>query len=64
MPIESYGYQVLSLDEVIEALTDIRARWPHMATKPVWTDTPGVFMPVKNVMLLPNSRTMLNLEKG
>jgi hypothetical protein len=63
----AFGYQVLSLNELIEALTDIRDRWPQMAEEPVWVDNcPPLKWPVLNVTLEMSGgpRTKLYVERG
>lgn len=64
--IDSYGYQVMSLDEVIEALTDIRTRFPFMAQQPCWVAGPPLHKPVKNVLLTNSAppRLMIEVEHG
>lgn len=64
--IDSYGYQVMSLDEVIEALTDIKARYPFMGQQPCWVAGRDLHRPVKNVLLLPGAppRLMVEVEHG
>ena len=64
--INSYGYQVMSLDEVIEALTDIRTRYPFMTQQPCWVAGRDLHKPIKNVLLLQGSppRLMVEVEHG
>lgn len=66
MAIDSFGYQVMSLDEVIEALTDIRTRFPFMAQQPCWVDCRDLFKPVKNVLLTNHTppRLIVEVEHG
>lgn len=48
--IDSFGYAVMSLDEVIQALQEIKMTFPHMAQSPVWlANCPPMVWPVKNV---------------
>lgn len=68
MSIDSFGFQVMSLDEIIEALTDIRSRYPQMAQQSVWIENcPPLRWPVKNVTLEMDRgvpRTRLYVERG
>ena len=50
MSIDSFGYQVMSLNEMIEALNDVKQRFPALANKPVWVaNCPPLYFPVKNI---------------
>ena len=48
--IDSFGYSVLSLDDVIRALTDIKQQFPALSQSPVWVaNCPPLYWPVQNV---------------
>lgn len=47
MPVDAFGRQALTLDEVIEALTDLSKL--GLGKNPVWVDSISLFKPVKNV---------------
>lgn len=52
MTINSFGYEVMSLDEIISALTQIKAAYPGLANKPVWiTNCPPLYWPIKNIQV-------------
>lgn len=66
--IDSYGYQVLSLRDLIEALEDLAVKHPELAEKPVWVgNVPPTFMPVKWAILprvRPEAGVHIIVEKG
>lgn len=45
MSIDSYGYQVMSLNELIEELTARRDADPMLGNKPVWIKNFGQVIP-------------------
>lgn len=45
MTIDSYGYQVASLNELIEELTARRDADPQLGNKPVWIKSFGPVIP-------------------
>lgn len=49
MRADAFGTACLSLDELIEALTDIRDRFPDMREQPCWIAHPPLLRPVTNV---------------
>jgi hypothetical protein len=58
MPINSFGYQVMSLGEIHAALSDVVENLPELRDKPVWIDYrgAGVFMPVKTTQIRFNGK--------
>lgn len=63
----AFGFSVLSLNEMIEALTDVRDRFPALAGEPVWVDNcPPLKWPVLNVTVEVDGvpRTKLYVERG
>lgn len=50
MSVDSFGYQVMSLDELITELQAVRDRHPGLADNPVWVDNcPPLKWPVLKV---------------
>ena len=50
MSVESFGYEVMSLREVIEKLQSMAADDPALLDKPVWVkNCPPLFFPIKSV---------------
>lgn len=66
MPIDSFGYQVMSLDEVIEGLQKLRRDHPATGGQPVWIGNSGpVRCPIKCVELLRDGRgVQMFMERG
>lgn len=51
MAIDSFGYEVLSLDELVECLQYVQAAHPDLRGKPVWIgNCPPMYWPVKAVI--------------
>jgi hypothetical protein len=47
MTVESFGYQVLSLDELIADLQAIKRKQPHLGKLPVWVaNCPPMIWPI------------------
>jgi len=48
--VNAFGYEVLTLDEVISQLTNLREESPELGTSPVWVmNCPPLYWPVKEV---------------
>jgi hypothetical protein len=66
--IDSFGFEVMSLDNLIEALNDIKVRFPQLSNSPVWlANCPPLFFPVKNVTVEiqgGSPGTMIYVERG
>jgi len=68
--VESCGYQVMSLDELIEKLQQTRAIYPRLATRPVWiSNCPPLLWPVKHVSVRGDDEgeqmaTHIQVERG
>lgn len=61
--IDSFGYQVLSLDEIVDQLIAYRQANPHIGGKPVWVDRITLIHPVKGAKVGRNGLELL-LELG
>lgn len=64
MPVDAFGYRSLTLDELIEALTDIRQIVGPGAPVPVWVQGQAVYKPVKNVIMNGLGRIILEVHHG
>ncbi len=61
--IDSFGYQVLSLDEVIDQLIAYRQANPKIGAMPVWVDRITLIHPVKGAKIGKNGLELI-LELG
>lgn len=51
MAIDSFGYEVMSLDELVNELQRVQAKHPDLRNKPVWVaNCPPLHWPVKLVV--------------
>lgn len=69
MTINSYGYEVMSLDEIIDALQQLRAQDPARGGRPIWVaNCPPLFWPVKNIEMTTDNdgrpMLMVKVERG
>lgn len=50
--IDSFGYDVMSLDDVIRGLTEIKQQFPTLSLSPVWVaNCPPLYWPVQNIVV-------------
>ncbi len=70
MSVDSFGYQVMTLDELIDKLQQTRAIYPRLATRPVWiSNCPPLLWPVKHVSVRGDDEgeqmaTHIQVERG
>lgn len=69
MPVNSFGFEVMSLAEIRDALTTIIEQNPEKADKPLWVgNCPPLFWPIKNIELSRDNdgmpMTMAMVERG
>ena len=65
----AFGYPCLTLDELIEALLEVRAGFPPLGAEPVWIgNIPPLMMPINNVQVVKPPiglpRLLISVEKG
>lgn len=48
----AFGRPCLTLEETIEALTDIARLQPHLRQEPVWVDGEPMFCPITNIRVV------------
>lgn len=63
MPVDAFGRQAMTLDELIFALQDAKqSTFPQLGNMPVWVDRRDLFVPVRNVIVRPDGRLILEVH--
>ena len=65
MPCDSFGHQVMTLNEVIAALTFFRDKMPDAGSRPVWLyNVPPLRLPVERVHVDQKGWISLDVRRG
>ncbi len=64
MPIDINGYCSLSLREIEEAVGDVVTMDPSLLYGPVWVKGQRLYHPVRNVLLMPGRKLILEIHHG
>lgn len=62
MSVDAFGRESMTLLELVRGLTDVVDGYQHLATQPVWVKGPTLFWPVRNVLVNPQGRIIVEVH--